>query len=78
MALAPEQIQALAQRLMAQTTPQGILQIRRQLDDATARQVIRAVPPVERSAILLCLAFRSTGRYDPFDSAIIDGPIEDL
>lgn len=78
MAAAPEHIQALAQRLMQQTTPEGILRIRRQLDDATAQAVIRAVPPVERGALLLCLAFRNTDRWAPFDSAIIPGSPEEL
>jgi hypothetical protein len=78
MPLSPERIQAVAQQLMAQTTPEGILKIRRQLDDASAKQVIRALPPLERGALLMCIAFRSTDRWAPFDSAIIDGTLEDL
>lgn len=78
MAAAPERIQALAQQLMAQTTPEGILRIRRQLDDATAQAVIRAVPPLERGAILLCVSFRATDRWAPFDAAIIPADADDL
>lgn len=78
MPLSAERIQSVAQQLMAQTTPEGILRIRRQLDDASAKQVIRAIPPLERGALLMCLAFRSTDRWAPFDSAIIDGTMEDM
>ena len=78
MALSAERIQELAQQLMAQTTPEGILRIRRGLDNATAQQVICAVPPLERGALLLCLAFRATDRWAPFDSGIIEGSLEDL
>lgn len=78
MGLSPQQIEAYAKALMAQTTPQGILRIRRQLDATSAQQVIRAVPPLERAALLLCVAFRNTDRWAPFDSAIIPGSPEEI
>lgn len=71
-------VAAIAHQLRQQRTAAGLLQIRRQLDKPTAQAVIRAVPPVERGAILLCMAFRSTDRWAPFDSGIIEGDPAEL
>ena len=68
-----EDIAALAAKLAALHTAQDILTFRRRLDAATAQAVIRALSPIDRAAVLLCVQFASQDRWAPFNSAIIDG-----
>lgn len=63
---------ALALQLRALRTPDAILAFRQRLDKDTAQAVIRALSPVDRGAVLLCLQFASSNRFDPYNSQIVD------
>lgn len=71
-------IEALAQQLLALRTPEQIRDFRRRLDKPTAQAVIRSLGPVDRGAILLCLAFEADGWKPPFTSEIIDLDLAEL
>ena len=70
------ELQATVERLKRLTTPEQIQELRRTIDATTARAVIQALPPVDRGAILICLAFKSQSRWDRWDSGIIDSDQE--
>ena len=65
-------ISALAQRLRAARSGREIHRLRSQMDDATAKEVIRhpSISPLERVAILLAKNFSGTTRWGHGDSMI--------
>lgn len=71
MAIDSAQVQSIANRLAALRTAEQIKALRRTLDKDTARAVIQALSPVDRGAVLLCLAFDDDHRFAPWRSEII-------
>ena len=63
---------ALGEELRVLRTPDQILSFRQKLDKGTAQAVIRSLSAVDRAAVLLCLQFAGTNRFDRFNSEIID------